>query len=241
MFNRLLKELDVASIKCPMDFSLNIIPSGWQYNTKGLSYIPTNPKNLLDPRFRAMLKETGRFYREAIQIVNEPRYHHHSIADYIKEKGYSDTFLNNYLIPILAVIWSIPPKEMLEYPALTMIQFLKNHGAFQGIFGRKRWRTVAKGSGSYRDKVIAPFKHRIQLKCTVNRIARQQGKVEIGDDSGQTNLYDRVIFACHADQALRCLADPTQQESEILGAFTYTPSKVLLHTDDNIMPPKKSL
>lgn len=240
-FSRMLRELDVETIQCSMDFSINVIPSGWEYNTRGLSYVPSSLKPLFDPKFRSMLKETGRFYREATEIISEPRYHDYSIADYVKEKGYSGNFLNNFLIPILAVVWSIPPHKMLEYPALTMIEFLENHGAFQGIFGRKRWNTVARGSGSYRDKIIAPFKDRIRTQCTVIQVQRLDDAVEITDNRGQVERYDRVIFACHADQALRCLGDPSQSERQVLGSFNYTQSKVLLHTDHSIMPENKRL
>lgn len=239
LFNRLLQELSVPSIQCPMDFSIHVAPSGWTYNTRGLSYVPTNLKHLFDAKFRGLLKETGRFYRQASEILNEPRYHDYSIADYVREKGYSDTFLDNYLIPILAVVWSIPPHKMLEYPALTMIEFLKNHGAFQGILGAKRWRTVMRGSGSYRDKIIQPFKDRIRLQCAAVRVIRTSSGVEIQDSQGQTQNFDKVIFACHADQALRCLGEPSSSEIEILGAFQYTQSKVLLHNDASIMPRNK--
>ncbi len=241
LFNRLLNELKVPSIRCPMDFSINVIPSGWTYNTRGLSYVPSNLKNLLIPEFRSMLRETGRFYKEAIEILNDPQYHQYSISDYVREKGYSDNFLNNFLIPILAVVWSIPPDEMLEYPALTMIEFLRNHGAFQGIFGKKRWSTVAKGSGSYRDKIIAPYKDRIKLQCSVSHVRRNKQNVDIIDSNGETKTYDRVIFACHADQALKILSDPSEQEKQALAAFQYTKSKVLLHTDESIMPENKRL
>lgn len=241
LFNRMLKELNVDSIQCPMDFSIHVVPSGWEYNTRGLSYIPTKLKNLFDAKFRSMLKETGRFYRQATEIINEPRFHNYSIAGYIREKGYSDTFLNNYLIPILAVVWSIPPDKMLEYPALTMIEFLKNHGAFQGLLGRKRWRTVALGSASYRDKIIAPFEDRIRLKCAAARVLRKGTQIEILDSRGEARSYDKVIFACHADQALRCLGNPGPLEPEILGAFHYSKSKVLLHTDASIMPQSRRL
>jgi predicted NAD/FAD-binding protein len=239
LFNRMLKELKVDTIQCPMDFSIHVVPSGWEYNTRGLSYVPTNLKNLFDPGFRSMLKETGRFYRQATEIIREPRYRDYSIAEYVKEKGYSDNFLDNYLIPILAVVWSIPPHKMLEYPAVTMIKFLKNHGAFQGLFGRKRWRTVARGSGSYRDKIIAPFKERIRMQCAAAKVTRNGSRIEIIDTLGATLSYDKVIFACHADQALQCLGDPGPLEQQILGALRYTRSKVQLHTDARIMPRNK--
>ncbi|MGH8553727.1 MAG: NAD(P)/FAD-dependent oxidoreductase, partial [Methylococcales bacterium] len=174
-------------------------------------------------------------------IMHETRYKEYSIADYVQEKGYSDNFLENFLIPILAVVWSIPPDKMLEYPALTMIEFLKNHGALQGLFGRKRWRTVAGGSASYRDRIIAPFKDRIRLQCKAVQVTRNKDRVAVKDTHGETRSYDQVIFACHADQSLQCLGDPGAMEQEILGAFRYTKTRVVLHSDQSIMPYNKRL
>jgi len=241
LFNRLLKELNVPTIRCPMSFSFKIVPAGWEYNTKGMTYLPTNLRNLLDRRFRKMLSETGRFYKEATEIYKEEKYHNLSIAEYVEEKGYSDDFINNYLIPIIAVVWSIPDRDMLDYPALTMIEFLDNHGAFQGIFGRKRWSTVANGSRSYRDRLIAPFKEKIRTGCAATQIKRKGEQVEVTDNTGQTTTFDHVIVACHADQALRILANPTALEQELLGQFRYSTSTVTLHTDSSIMPKKRRL
>lgn len=241
LFSRLLNELEVKSIACPMGFSFKILPTGWEYNTKGLSWIPTNLKNLLDRRFFKLLKETGKFYRQATEIFNDKRYHEYSIAQYVTEKGYSDDFLHYYLIPIIAVVWSIPPRDMLDYPALTMIDFLKNHGAFQGIFGSKRWRTVKGGSRCYRDKLIAPFKDRILLENRVTTISRINGKAQITDSNAEQREFDHVIVACHADQALQLLSDATPLEKKLLGSFRYSKNHVLLHTDVSIMPEKRSL
>lgn len=241
LFTRMLKELNVASIQCTMGFSFKIMQTGWEYNSKGLSWFPTNLKNLGDSRFRKLLKETGRFYKEATEIYHEDTYKDHSIAQYLKAKGYGQDFINYFLIPIIAVVWSIPPEHMLEYPATTMIDFLENHGAFQGVFGQKRWRTIKNGSQSYKKKLTAPFKDKIQLNNKVVSVKRQNGKALISDNMGQTHEFDQVIFACHADQALALLADPTADEQLTLGAFQYNPSHIILHTDASILPAKRSM
>jgi predicted NAD/FAD-binding protein len=51
--------------------------------------------------------------------------------------------------------------------------------------------------------------------------------------------YDRVILACHTDQALRILDRPTEAEREILSAIPYAPNRVILHRDDRLMPTRK--
>ena len=241
LFTRMLKELNVASMQCSMGFSFKIMQTGWEYNSKGLTWFPTNLKNLGDSRFRMLLKETGRFYKHATEIKHEDAYKDYSIAQYLEEKGYSQDFIHFFLIPIIAVVWSIPPQHMLEYPARTMIDFLENHGAFQGIFGQKRWRTIVKGSQSYKQKLTAGFKDKIQLNNKVMSVKRENGKAVISDNTGQTHVFDRVIFACHADQALALLTDPTADEQKTLAAFKYNPSHVVLHKDAAILPAKRSL
>ncbi|MCH9697572.1 MAG: FAD-dependent oxidoreductase [Gammaproteobacteria bacterium] len=239
LFTRMLKELNVASIQCPMSFSFKIMQTGWEYNSKGFTWFPTNLKNLASPRFRSLLKETGRFYKEATEIYRDKTYADLSIAQYLEEKGYSRDFIDFFMIPVIAVVWSIPPEDMLNYPALTMIEFLENHGAFQGVFGQKRWRTVLKGSQSYKQKVTAGFKDKIQLNNQVISVRRSNGKALISDSQGQTHEFDRVIFACHADQALALLADPTPDEQKTLGSFRYNPSHVILHSDAAVLPAKR--
>ena len=242
LFWRLLAELDVAKIRCPMSYSFKINPLGWEYNTKGLSYIPTNPKNLLDRRFLKLLWETRRFYKEATEIYREPQYADYSLADYVKEKAYSDDFLDYYLIPIIAVVWSIPPQQMLDFPAVTMVRFLENHGAFQGLFGRIRWSTVAQGSLSYKKKLTAPFKDKILTERAVTQVLRQNGKVRVTDQSGASREFDHVILACHADQALALLGDAASaEEKRLLSPFHYSQSRVLLHTDSSILPAQRSM
>jgi len=239
LFSRMLHELEVETLQCPMGFSIKILSNGWEYNTRGLSWTPTNLLQLFDWRFVKMLRETGRFYRQALEIYTEQKYHEYSIADYLKEKDYSDDFLHHYLIPILAVVWSIPPKDMLDYPALTMIEFLKNHGAFQGLTGRKRWSTVKKGSGSYRDKIIQPFKDQIEVGNAATQVTRNNGRAQVTDSRGKCREFDHLILAAHADQSLRLLADPSAQERTLLSNFRYSKNTVTLHTDKSLLPKRR--
>ena len=49
-------------------------------------------------------------------------------------------------------------------------------------------------------------------------------------------VFDRVILACHGDQALRLLADPTPDERRLLGEFRCQPNTATVHTDESVMP-----
>lgn len=239
MFCRLLDELDVDHMRSPMSFGFQISPIGWEYMTHGLTYCFCDPKYLVNPRFLKMLFHMWRFHRNAPEVLTDAKYQDYSIAEYVKEKGYGDEFLNCFLIPLIAVVWSLPPEKMLDYPARTLVEFLDNHGAFQGVFGQKHWRTVVNGSRSYIDKIVARFEDKVLMNRTVTHVSRNNGALKITDDKGDTRIFDRVILACHADQSLRILDDPTPLEQKILSQFRYIQTKVMLHTDPSVMPKKK--
>jgi predicted NAD/FAD-binding protein len=239
LFVRLLDEIKVPSMYCPMSFSFQILPAGLEYMTRGLTYCFCDLKNLLDRRFLKMLFEMGRFHRQASEVLREHRYRSYSISDYVREKGYSEDFVHRFLIPLIAVTWSLPPEHMLDYPVVTLVEFLDHHGALQGLFGRKHWRTVVNGSRSYVDRITEGFRERILTDRAVTRVRRKNGGAEVTDSRGQITEFDHVIFACHADQALRMLADPTSLEQGLLGSFKYHRSPIVVHTDPSLMPRKR--
>ena len=236
LFMRLLEELKVPNRYCPMSFSFQIEPDGLQYMTHGLSYCFCDLKNLRSWRFLKMLFEMVKFHRQAREVLTEPQYRELSIAAYLSARGYSDDLLQRFLIPLIAVTWSLPPEAMLAYPVLTLVEFLDHHGALQGVMGRKHWRTVVNGSRSYVDRIAEPFRDRILMNRGVTHVRRGNRAVEVQDDRGERRRFDHLILACHADQALALLADPTPDERELLGRFRYHRSRVLVHTDTSLMP-----
>jgi len=239
LFMRLLSELNVASMYCPMSFSFQIYPDGLQYMTRGLTYCFCDLENLLSWRFLRMLFEMVKFHRNAPEVLKDRKYRDYSIAAYVREKNYSEDFQHRFLIPLIAVTWSLPPEKMLDYPIVTLVEFLYHHGALQGPLGRKHWRTVVNGSRSYVDKITAPFNDRILTNRGVACVRRRNGAVEVSDSHGEIKTFDHVIFACHADQALALLADPTALERELLSKFKYHRSRVVVHTDASMMPAKR--
>ncbi len=235
LFNRMLRELDVASVSCPMSFGFQIAPIDLTYHTLGLTYCFCDT-NILKPRFAKMLFQMWRFYRDARQVLRDEKYHELTIGEYVAARGYGDDFLHHFFIPLLAVVWSLPPQEMMQHPILTMVEFLENHGALQGVLGRKRWMTVVGGSRRYVDKICAGFRDRIKLNCGVTRVSCEGGQIRVADRHGATHRFDKVVFACHADQALRMLDTPSKLEQTLLGRFRYHPTRVVVHTDRAIMP-----
>ncbi len=232
---RLFRELDVRTTETSMSFSSQHVPSRLEFSGSGLSGLFGQRKNLFCPSFWRLLLAINRFNREAPEIIDDARYAGHTLSRYVAEKNYSEDFLNKYLIPMSSAVWSTPAEKMLNFPAMTLVRFFKNHG-FLGLDTQHQWRTVVGGSRSYRDRLIAPFRERIRLNSRVRSVARQNGGVVLETADGSRQAFDKVIFASHADQTLDMLADAGADERRLLGEFKYQRNTATLHTDSRVMP-----
>jgi predicted NAD/FAD-binding protein len=232
---RLFRDLNVPTVETTMSFSVQHLPSHLEFCGSSFSGLFAQRKNLLSPEFYRFLRNISRFNKEAPQILDDPRYADYSLDQYVREKGYGANFLHRYLVPMSSAVWSTPPDKMLQFPATTLVRFFKNHG-FLGLNTQHQWRTVVGGSKTYRDLLIAPFRDRIRVGTPAVRVWRQGDRVIVQPSKGLATAYDKVIFACHADEALKLLADPTAQERALLSKFKYQRNRVTLHTDAAVMP-----
>ena len=234
---RLFRELDVATKPTSMSFSVQHRPSGLEYNGTSLNHLFGQRRNLLNPRFWRMLQRINRFNSEAVAALEDPSCASITLRQFVEQRGYGDDFLNLYLVPMSSAVWSTPPELMLEFPATTLIRFWHNHG-FLGLHTQHPWRTVVDGARSYVAKITGPLGDRLRLGRRVLRVSRSEnpGRVRVHASDGTWADYDKVVMACHSDQALGLLSDPTERETRLLRLFAYQPNTVLLHTDRSVMP-----
>lgn len=194
-------------------------------------------RNLLSPGYLSMLLEILRFNRLAVADRRAGAMVELPLGDYLEWRGFSRRFRDDYLIPMGAAIWSMSPASMLAFPAESFVAFFENHHLLQ--WNRPVWRTVTGGSRTYVETISRPFRDRVRLGTGVRSVRRSVLGIEVVDDKGETARFDNVIFATHSDQALACLADPSDQEADILGAIGYRPNAVYLHADERLMPRRK--
>ncbi len=237
---KLFEKLDVAIKPTDMSFSVFHLESGLEYSGSGLNGLFAQRKNIFNPGFVKMLFQINRFNTECLETLNNPKFTDYSLADYVEEKGYGKDFLYKYLIPMSSAVWSSPPDLMLKFPAKTLVRFFHNHG-FLGLNTQHQWYTVVDGSQSYRKKIIEQYRDKIKINCGVKTVARENGKVKITTVDGTEHLFDKVIFASHADETLKMISDPTELEKKILSKFKYQLNKATLHTDSRIMPKNKKV
>jgi len=235
-FIELLDRLQVASRPTQMSFSVRCERSGLEYNGETLNTLFAQRRNLFRPAFHRMIRDILRFNREAPALLEQEQ--DSSLDDYLRAGRYSREFIDHYILPMAAAIWSAEPAIMGQMPARFFVRFFKNHGLLS-VKDRPQWRVITGGSRCYVEALVAPFRERIRLNCPVEWLRRQAGQVEIKPVGGAVEYFDQVIIATHSDQALRLLADPSAQEREILGALPYQENDVVLHTDTRLLPQRR--
>lgn len=237
-FIRLLGQLGVTFKPTEMSFSVNDPDSGLEYNGNNLNSLFAQRSNLLSPGFWGMLRDILRFNKEARRDLAEQRISvDTTLDDYLKAGGYGERFILHYIVPMGAAIWSMPMAEMLNFPLQFFVRFFENHGLLS-ISNRPQWQVIEGGSSAYIAPLTASFKERIRLNCPVGRIDRDAHGVVIHSPAG-IERFDKVVLACHSDQALRLLGNPDDKEREILGALPYADNEVVLHTDTRLLPTRK--
>jgi len=237
-FIRLLEQLGVGFKPTEMSFSVTDPDSGLEYNGNNLNSLFAQRRNLLSPGFWGMLRDIQRFNKEALRDLQEERIDiDTTLDDYLKAGGYGERFILHYIVPMGAAIWSMSMADMLGFPLQLFVRFFKNHGLLS-INNRPQWQVIEGGSSAYIEPLTASFRERIRLNCPVTRVERDDEGVVIHSAAG-IERFDKVVFACHSDQALKLLAAPSDAEQSILGALPYADNEVVLHTDTRLLPQRK--
>jgi predicted NAD/FAD-binding protein len=236
-FVRLLGELGVASQESSMSFSVSDEVTGLEYNGTSLNTLFAQRRNLLRPSFIGMVGDILRFNREAPRLLDEPG-GELPLGELLARRSYGRAFVEHYLVPMGAAIWSTDPASMMHFPARLFVRFLHNHGMLT-VNDRPVWRTIQGGSARYVEKLVAPFRDRIRLGTPVEQVRRIPGGVMVKPRGHEALRFDAAFLACHSDQALALLADPSTTEREVLGAIPYQANETLLHTDTRLMPRRR--
>jgi predicted NAD/FAD-binding protein len=235
-FAALLAELGVATAPAEMSFSAQIPAAGLEWSSAGAAGVFAQPRNLLRPAFWNMLGEVPRFNRHATALAKAASgvAHDDSVGDFLARHRFSKGFREWYLLPLLGCIWSCPTEPMLRMPVAAMARFWRDHGLLQA-WGRPRGRSLIGGADVYVRRILASLAD-ARLATPVRRVKRlSSGGVDVSTDRG-TERFDAVIFACRAVDALALLADPSDDEREVLGAFHYQRNRAILHTDVGVLP-----
>ncbi len=234
-FIKLMDRLGVESEVSDMSFSVDSHATGLQYNGTSLNTLFAQRSNLLNLPFLKMISEILRFNKETRQdLSNEAIDDRETLGEYLNRNGYSRYFRNHYIVPMGAAIWSAPEIVLEQFPIRFFLQFFNNHGMLS-VDDRPTWRVITGGSATYVNAMMERLGDRTHLNSAVTSVTRNADGVTL-EVNGQKQEFDQVIFACHSDQALKILKDPTPEETDILGAIPFQQNDVVLHTDSSVLP-----
>lgn len=234
---RLFRDLGVTTVDTEMSFGVADEATDFFYRATNLNTIFADRKNVRSLATYRMLTDIVRFYGHAKSYLDrgDPTLR---LEDFLTKHKYSSTFVDLHLIPMGASIWSADPDTFAEFPAVALFRFLDNHGLL-GLGKRPQWKALVGGSRTYVDSIAERFAGTIELSSPVSSIERHDDRVEVHSNRG-THSFDAVVLTCHSDQALDMLANPSQAETEILGAIRYQPNRATLHTDTSVLPPNEA-
>ena len=236
-FIRLLDEIGQASQTSEMSFSVQADSRDLEYKGSSLDSLFAQRSNILRPPFYRMVRDILRFNKEALRWAEEQD-ESRTLGEYLLRHGYSREFMDHYLLPMAAAIWSAEPISILEMPIDFLTRFFKNHGLLQ-LRDRPQWRVIKGGSREYVKKLVAGHRDRIRLSSAVRSVRRIGEQVEVRSASTEVERFDYAFLACHSDQALAMLEDASAPEREVLGAVRYQHNEAILHTDASLMPKRR--
>ncbi|PWW06735.1 NAD(P)/FAD-dependent oxidoreductase [Mangrovibacter plantisponsor] len=238
-FMGLLSELGIQGQKTEMSFSVHNPITGLEYNGHTLASLFAQRTNLLNPRFWHLLAEIMRFNRLAKSALHQPVGDGDTLQTFLERHRFNAFFARHYILPMGAAIWSSSLQEMRRFPLALFLQFFNNHGLLD-ITHRPQWYVVPGGSREYIRAITTRLAGRLEIRSNtpVEQVTRHPGGVEI-TANGSLAHFDQVIFACHANQALAMLGNPTPAEQQVLGAIGWQQNDVILHRDRRWLPDRK--
>ena len=234
-FHALLKELSVSWRWSDMSFGFEDKQTGFSFAGRGFRGLFGKMSDLLEKRRWSLYFEIVRFSKLANKALLNGMAKQLTMQEFCEHVRLSEDVIRSYILPMGAAIWSCPAELILKFPAEYFLGFFKNHGLLS-LKDRPRWQTVVGGSHAYVKKITAALEGKLHLSSGVKLVSREQESVKVVTENGAVEFFDAVIFACHANQVLPILADPSDEEKQVFQNWRYERNEICLHTDTSILP-----
>jgi len=232
---RLFGDLGVATRNSDMSFAVSCRRSGLEYSSRGANGFFAQRRNLVRPSHLRLLRDIVRFNREAPALLNAHDAEGQTLGDFLDSRRFGEHFTHQYLFPMASAIWSASLDAIRSFPAVTLIRFFDNHGLLS-LNAQPTWKVVAGGSHTYIPKLVAPLAGQIYQNAAITAVRRSEHAVSLDFRDRPAMRFDEVVFACHGDQVLPLLADPSDRERDVFSCFTTTTNTAWLHTDASVLP-----
>lgn len=238
LFLRLLMQIGIKPQPTDMSFSVHHAFTGLEYNGHDLNTLFAQRSNLFSLQFYRFIAEILRFNKQTqADLTQKSVPEALTLGEYLIQHQFSEFFCQHYILPMGAAIWSASIKDMRAFPLAFFLKFFNNHGLLS-VTNRPQWYVIPGGSRNYIEPLTRGWREQIHLSSPVQAVYREENGIRIVSAKGEQQ-FDEVIFACHSDQALKLIEEPTEQEQNILSALHYRANEVVLHTDPRLLPERK--
>jgi predicted NAD/FAD-binding protein len=239
-FTKVLEQLGVAVEDSSMTFSFYDQKTDYGYAGNNLTTLFPSISYYFKPKHLSFVWDLIRFARIGYRDLNSGYLEGKSLGKYCRKRRFGDAFLNNYLYPMGAAIWSSPIEEVHRFPAQPYLHFLENHGLLR-LTNRPQWKFVKGGSRTYVEAMLKQFDHAPSLSAAPAGIRRHDNGVTLVTHKGESLEFDHAVIGAHADEALKLLIDPSKKEEKLLSPWRYQQNEVVLHTSSTHLPPDRKL
>ncbi|MBC2607987.1 NAD(P)/FAD-dependent oxidoreductase [Pelagicoccus albus] len=236
---KLFDELGVSSYPTSMSFGVRNVNTGLEYCSNGGSGFFAQRARILDPRQWSLYSGIKHFFSQAHRLLESDISPEITIGDFAQEYAISDRAMEDFVLPMAGAVWSTPPDKILDFPAKSMLGFMKNHHML-GIGIQYQWKTVKGGSEQYKRKLLNQLHRPPMVGCGVKSIHQSDTGSTVQLSDGTSKAFSHVIVATHADDALKLLSNPTELQGELLSRFGYNQNHTVLHTDESVMPKSRN-
>ena len=238
-FNLLLSRLGIEGLATEMSFSVHNRQTQFEYNGHNIDSLFAQRRNIFKPKFWGLILEIIKFNKLCkVAFVEKNISEESRLGDFLEQNHFSDFFCQHYILPMGAAIWSTSLEKMEQFELKFFIQFFYHHGLLN-IIDRPQWHVVPGGSRSYVTAIQASLSHPIVTNASIKSVKHMAEGADILMENGEVHSFDEVIFACHSDQALALLDNPTELETRVLSGIPYSRNEVVLHTDTSLLPDRK--
>lgn len=239
-FLKLLAKIGISRQETEMSFSVRNLETGLEYNGHSFTTLFAQKRNIFRPKFWKLLADIVRFNKVCKEMYASNDFKGlTTLGDLLEEHQFNSFFQEHYILPMGAAIWSTSLNAMAEFEIEFFVRFFYHHGLLD-VTNRPQWYVIPGGSKQYIKPLLAGLYSNVRLNSDIKQVTRSNGGALIEFSDGSVESYDKVVFACHSNEALALLGDATETETDILGDIPYTENSVVLHTDDAMLPVNKA-
>ena len=157
-----------------------------------------------------------------------------TLHEFLKDNNFNDFFIDNYVLPMGSSIWSCKPSQILQFPYLSYVRFMNNHGLLS-INNQPQWHYIKNGSKTYVNSLIEYIDADNRVNSKVKEVIKSNNGVKIITDDSNDE-YDYVFFCNHPNEVTSIGKNLSNHQIDVLKDIKYSKNEVVLHKDSSIMP-----